>query len=263
MSTASAHTHVRALSLCLHSSSPHSPFVDAVLARRTLRGSVDILAPARLGASSLSHGGVPSISSVWMGCQAPPSSCTWANGELDIISTSRALPWRFVHISRRLVLARTIVRASDRSSKDRLLILASNSHHRNPCTKTRRSTQSYEADTLRFLQLDHLCAQNEPSLLLPRLLVSCRSMPPDLLLLNKASAAFRAFSPSIISGSHHTLVLPTPESACHSPRHRSLLLLQPYSVLLEPWLYKTRPTLSSTSLLFPSSPFIHLSTFLA
>lgn len=75
-----------------------------------------------------------------MGCQAPPSSCTWANGELDIISTSRALPWRFVHISRRLVLARTIVRASDRSSKDRLLILASNSHHRNLCAKrdTRR-----------------------------------------------------------------------------------------------------------------------------
>ncbi|QYT02511.1 hypothetical protein H0G86_009514 [Trichoderma simmonsii] len=70
-----------------------------------------------------------------MGCQAPPSSCTWANGELDIISTSRALPWRFVHISRRLVLARTIVRASDRSSKDRLLILASNSHHRKSVCK--------------------------------------------------------------------------------------------------------------------------------
>ncbi|KAL7912107.1 hypothetical protein GGI35DRAFT_306847 [Trichoderma velutinum] len=124
--------HTPMAELCLHSSFPHSPSSTLYWHVVPCVVLVDILAPARLGASSLSHGGT-SISSVWMGCQAPPSSCTWANGELDIISTSRALPWRFVHISRRLVLARAIVRASDRSSKDRLLILASNSHHRNLC----------------------------------------------------------------------------------------------------------------------------------
>ncbi|PTB54218.1 hypothetical protein M431DRAFT_452682 [Trichoderma harzianum CBS 226.95] len=38
-------------------------------------------------------------------------------------------------------------------------------------------------------------------------------MPPDVLLLNKASTAFRAFPP-IISGSHHTL------SCCPPPNLR-------------------------------------------
>lgn len=167
-------------SLCLHSSlAPLTPLrpVCTVLASRTLRGSVDILATARLRASSLSHGTFNLIR--LDGLPGPPSSCTWANGELDIISTSRALPWRFVLISRRLVLARTIIgRASDRSSKDRLLILAVfNSHYCSLCANATRNVKLQGSD--------FLFSSSSPSLRsrfpLPRSLVTYRK--PVLFLL--------------------------------------------------------------------------------
>ncbi|KAL7789452.1 hypothetical protein V8C37DRAFT_216417 [Trichoderma ceciliae] len=114
--------------------------------------------------------GGPSISSVWMGCQAP-FVMTWANGGTWTSSPlPRTVPWRFVLISRRLVLARTTIgRASDRSSKDRLLMLAAfNSHDQSLCAN---STQNAKLQGPDFFHFFFSSASQLPRLSLPRPLV--------------------------------------------------------------------------------------------